>query len=312
MSITPLATYLEAMLVSIHNHSCSGLADGFHAESISHDWFQRTLQSSDVGSLYKDLVHKLKLEGGYLLLDDTILEKHTLGLEGIRKLLDTKTGGFLLGLSVVLLCWSDGKRTIPLAFLPYEQGKSKHDLAILLLAQAKAWGLTPRYILFDAWYASQKVLKTVLGLGWQFVTRLRKNRYLDGRPLQTRYRHPHWQTGGRLRGDIEVKVYRRGKKFYATSDPSLEWRGVKKLYSIRAAIEEVFRILKQACGWQGVQQRQIKTYTQHLTFGLLAYLYLQRLKVQTRSGVYVLRRRLIARKLTLDRSDLYAFLDTAA
>ncbi|MBO1438475.1 hypothetical protein J3L12_14880 [Meiothermus sp. CFH 77666] len=42
--------------------------------------------------------------------------------------------------------------------------------------------------------------------------------------------------------------------------------GVRKLYSIRAAIEEVFRILKQACGWQGVQQRQIKTYTQHLTF----------------------------------------------
>ncbi len=46
-----------------------------------------------MGSLYKDLVHKLKLEGGYLILDDTILEKHTLGLEGIRKLLDTKTGG---------------------------------------------------------------------------------------------------------------------------------------------------------------------------------------------------------------------------
>jgi hypothetical protein len=40
--------------------------------------------------LYKALVNKLGLEGGHLLLDDTILEKHTLGLEGICKLLDTK------------------------------------------------------------------------------------------------------------------------------------------------------------------------------------------------------------------------------
>lgn len=312
MSITPLATYLEAMLVSVDNQSCSGLADGFDSESISHDWFQRTLKDSKVCSLYKDLVNKLGLEGGHLLLEDTILEKHTLGLEGICKLLDTKTGGFILGLSVVLLCWSDGKKTLPLAFLPYTKGKSKHDLAVELLEQAKEWGLTPKYTLFDAWYASQKVLKTVIRLGWHFVTRLRKNRYLDGKKLKTRYSHPNWHTIGKLKGGIEVKVFRRGRKFYATSDTSLEWKTVKKLYKIRAEIEEVFRVLKQECGWQGVQQRNIKTYTNHLTFGLLAYHYLQKLKLQTRSGVFALRRRLISRKLTLHRDDLNAFLDTAA
>jgi SRSO17 transposase len=303
---------LEALLLAVDNQSCSGLADGFEVESISHDWFQRTLKDSKVSSLYKDLVNKLKMEGGYLLLDDTILEKHTLGLEGICKLLDTKTGGFILGLSVVLLCWSDGKKTIPLAFLPYQKGKSKHDLAVELLEQAKEWGLTPKYILFDAWYASQKVLKTLIRLGWHFVTRLRKNRYLDGKKLKTRYRHPNWHIIGKLKGGIEVKVFRRGSKFYATSHTTLEWKTVKKLYKMRAEIEEVFRILKQECGWQGVQQRNIQTYTNHLTFGLLAYLYLKKLKLQTRSGVFVLRRRLISGKLTLNRDDLFAFLDTAA
>ncbi|MBO1437814.1 hypothetical protein [Meiothermus sp. CFH 77666] len=46
-------------------------------------------------------------------------------------------------------------------------------------------------------------MKTVLGLGWQFVTR--------------------------LRGGLEVRVYRRGRKFYATSEFSLEWRKVRRI-----------------------------------------------------------------------------------
>lgn len=62
-ALTPLTTYLEAMLVSVDNQSCSGLADGFDSESISHDWFQRTLKDSKVCSLHKDLVNKLGLEG---------------------------------------------------------------------------------------------------------------------------------------------------------------------------------------------------------------------------------------------------------
>jgi hypothetical protein len=305
-----MVTYLEALLVAGDNQSCTGLADA--VESISHDWFQRVLRSEDVISLFKSLVNKLGLVGGYLLLDDTILEKHTLGLEGIRKLLDTKTGGFILGLSVVLLCWSDGKQTVPIAFLPYTTGKSKHDLAIELLNQARTMGLSPKYVLFDAWYASQKVLKTMIRLGWHFVTRLRKNRYLDGKKLKTRYGHPNWHTTGKLKGAIQAKVFRRGAKFYATSDTSLEWQATKKLYKIRAQIEEVFRVLKQECGWQGVQQRDIHSYQNHLTYGLLAYLYLHRLKKQKRSGVYVLRRRLISGKLILHQHDLSAFLDNAA
>jgi hypothetical protein len=44
--------------------------------------------------------------GGYLILEDTILQKHTRGLSLIFKLKDTKTGGFILGVNVVLLVWT--------------------------------------------------------------------------------------------------------------------------------------------------------------------------------------------------------------
>ena len=74
----------------------------------------------------------------------------------------------------------------------------------------------------------------------------------------------------------------------------------------------MFRVLKQECGWQGVQQRNLKTYTHHLTLAYRPTITSQRLKPQTCSGVFVLRRRLISRKLTLHRDDLNAFLDTAA
>jgi hypothetical protein len=312
MSITPIQTYVEALLRAVSNESCTGLAQA--VEGVSHDCLQRALSGEiEISSVLRGLVNKLGLKNGHLILDDTILEKHTQGLEGIRKLLDTKTGGFIWGLSVVLLCWSDGKETTPIGLFIYKKkGISKLDLAIKLLKYAKHLGLKPKYVLFDAWYAAQKLLKTVIALGWQFVSRLRKNRYLDGKKLKTRHRHPNWQTIGKLKGAIEVKVFRRGDKFYASSDLNLDWKAVKKLYKIRANIEEVFKLVKQHCGWQAVQQRTIRTYYRHLSLGIIAFIYLQKLKRKHKTGIEILRRRLVSGKLIINQSDLSDFLDVAA
>ena len=303
---------MEAVLRAVSNESWVGLAEAM--EEVSHDRLQRVLSGeTDVGSVLRGLVNKPEMKGGYLILDDTILEKHTQGLEGIRKLLDTKTGGFIWGLSVVVLCWSDGKRTLPIAFFTYgKAGVSRLDLAVKLLKYAKHVGLSPRYVLFDAWYATQKLLRAVVALGWQFVTRLRGNRYLDSKKLCKRRRYPNWDTIGTLKGQLTVKVFRRGRKFYATSDLSLGWKAVRKLYRVRANLEEVFRSLKQHCGWQAVQQRSPRNYHRHLGFGVLAFWYLYRLKLAHRTGIEILRRRLITRKLPLDSADLCAFLDPAA
>jgi hypothetical protein len=311
MSITPIQTYVEALLRAVSNESCTGLAEA--VEGVSHDCLQRVLSGEiEISSVLRGLVNKLELKNGHLSLDDTILEKHTQGLEGIGKLLDTKTGGFIWSLSVVLLCWSDGKQTIPIGLFIYrKKGISKLDLAIKLLKYAKHLGLKPRYVLFDAWYAAQKLLKAIIALGWQFVTRLRKNRYLDGKKLKARYRHPNWDTIGKLKGGIEVKVFRRGNKFYASSDLKLEWKTTKKLYKIRAEIEEVFKLLKQHCGWQAVQQRTTRSYHRHLSLGVITFLYLQKLKHKHKTGFEILRLRLVSGKLTINQHDLSAFLDLA-
>jgi hypothetical protein len=117
-----------------------------------------------------------RLNRGYLLLDDVLIQRYRSGKLGLRKARDTSTGAWVLGLSLVVLAWTDGKRRIPLAFLPYFGEESELDLALALLAWAKEAGFRPEGVLFDAWYAARRVLEWLHAHGRPFVTRLRSNR----------------------------------------------------------------------------------------------------------------------------------------
>lgn len=67
----------------------------------------------------------------------------------------------------MVLAWTDGKRRIPLAFLPYfGEEESKLDLALALLEWAKEAGFRPEGVLFDAWYAARRVLEWLHAHGW--------------------------------------------------------------------------------------------------------------------------------------------------
>jgi hypothetical protein len=96
-----------------------------------------------------------------------------------------------------------------------------------------------------------------------------------------------------------------------TSNLALAWKAVKKLYRLRADIEEVIKVLKQECGWKSCQQRSLHTYSQHLRLGMVAYLFLMKLAKQHRTGVYTLRRRLIVGKVPLTNAEVLAFLSSA-
>ncbi len=71
------------------------------------------------------------LDRGYLILDDVLIQRYRSGKLGLKKARDTSTGAWVFGLSLVVLAWTDGKRRIPLAFLPCFGEESKLDLALL-------------------------------------------------------------------------------------------------------------------------------------------------------------------------------------
>lgn len=68
------------------------------------------------------------------------------------------------------------------------------------------------------------------------------------------------------------------------------------IYKIRSSIEETFKVLKQECGWEGVQQQSIAAYRRHLTLGLLAFIFLDQFKSSRKTTPYKLRRHLISGK----------------
>ena len=120
---------------------------------------------------------------------------------------------------------------------------------------------------------------------------------------------PYWGSVGFLKGELAVVVYRHGGKFFASSDLDLTRDQVRGLYSSRTGIEEVFRVLKQECGWQGVQARQVRSYRTQLSLGVLGFLWLESLAKARRCSVYKLRRRLISGRLQLLEADALEFLN---
>jgi putative transposase len=153
------------------------------------------------------------------------LEKYTQGLRCIFKLKDRKTGNYVYGLNIVLLCWSDGKRCIPLLFHLYRgKGVSNLDLAMKLLAFAHdVLKLNPDYVLFDSYYGSRALIQQILRYNWHFVTRLKKNRRLCGKQIKPIHKGiPYWSALGFLEGQVPVVVYRHGAKYFVSSNGSTQ------------------------------------------------------------------------------------------
>jgi hypothetical protein len=71
----------------------------------------------------------------------------------------------VFGLSLVVLAWADGKRRIPLAFVPYFR---EEESQLALLEWAKEEGFQPEGVLFDAWYAARQVLEWPHAHDWHF------------------------------------------------------------------------------------------------------------------------------------------------
>ncbi len=67
-------------------------------------------------------------------------------------------------------------------------GKSKHDRFWEMLLMACSRGFSPKYALFDTWYASLENPKQIRDHGWLWLTRLKGDRIVGGLDRQQRNR----------------------------------------------------------------------------------------------------------------------------
>jgi putative transposase len=182
----PLWIYLMAVLYFTNITTCSAIADAF--DSVSHDRLTRMLHGSWSGHTLLDLALRtlFAVMGGYLIIDDTVVDKtYAKWLGEAAWVWSSKHNKVVFGVSVVLLVWTDGQVRIPLAFRCwYKGGPSKGELALELLSYARnRLRCKPQFVLFDSWYPSKKLLKRLRDYGWYFICQLKKNRHFEGAPL---------------------------------------------------------------------------------------------------------------------------------
>jgi hypothetical protein len=92
-------------------------------------------------------------------LTSAIWQRYGKKLEAVSFVWDSSIGKKVLGTNVVLLLWTDGRRRIPVGVRIWQKGgKSKSKLAEEMLWEAHRRGVTPRYVLFDAWYSGESLL----------------------------------------------------------------------------------------------------------------------------------------------------------
>jgi putative transposase len=303
----PLWIYLMALLYFTNITTCSAMADAF--DSVSHDRLTRMLQGTWSGHtlLHLALRALFTVAGGYLILDDTVVEKPYARLLGEAAWVwSSKQRKIVFGVSVVLLVWTDGQVRIPLAFRRWHKGgPSKFTLALELLSYARnRLRCKPQFVLFDSWYPSKSLLKRLRDYGWYFVCQLKKNRRFEGRALSHYLHQPYWQATGCLSGDLKVFVVRYRRKYYATNRLSLSAKEVRTLYRKRQEVEEVIKVLKSQLSLEACQvgyrrrgaapgRPRPRAQEHHIALCLVAYLVVERERLDHGVSWRKFKRRLI-------------------
>jgi hypothetical protein len=294
-----LEAYLMALIYRNTRTSCLSFA---HLCSwVSHDSLNRLLHAEFPwsGRLWELLASRLVNSGGYLVLDDTTWERCAKHSEAVSWVWSSSAGHITQGMQVVLLIWTDGYWKVPVGIRLWRKGgQSKVELALELLSEAAQRGLQPEYVLFDSWYASQRILNRLADLTWRYVARIKSNRLLDGESIGRKWKHRFGQATGQLkRVDQRVRIIKDGRRFFVTNDLESKPVQVKQHYRLRQQIEETIRLLKQEFGWGGSSVRKAKAQVAHLHLGLMAMCLAQHAAYSRKQSVYAFKRALFCQSI---------------
>ena len=283
--------YIQFLVASQKTFSCTEAARVQPETPLApaHDSFTRLLHrlEPDPETLWAEAEPAVEKAKGVLVIDDSTLDKkHSRHLDLVTRHWSGKHHEVVLGINLVTLLWTDGDRKIPVDYRLFSKadGKTKHDHFWEMLLVAKGRGFSPKYVLFDGWYASLENLKQVRDHGWQWLTRLKGNRQVtpEDRVARTLDEVAFAPAGVvvHLRGYDLVRVFRIDApdgvaEYWATGDLGME-AGMRRHYAeLSFAIENYHRELKQNCGVERSQVRSERAQRNHIGMALRAFLRLE-------------------------------------
>ncbi|MGL5881709.1 MAG: transposase [Synechococcus elongatus] len=307
-----MSLYIIALMYRATKANAVELAECF--EHVHHDSFTRLLGKRCCWQklLWQRFSQRLLKPGGWLEIDDTVLDKFGAHIFGVSWVYSARQQRVVQGINVVVLLWTDGQRRIPVGIKLWRKGgASKIILAAKLLRWAKRLGLQPDYVVMDSWYSAKRLLQQIRAYHWHFVTRLKKNRKFQTRKLSQHWPHRFGHAEGQLTGGITVLVVKDGGRYLATSQTNLSVQEVKALYAKRQQIEEFFKLMRGQLRWHQCPARSKQSQVAHLHLSMMAFLVLQEEAVRQQTSVYKLRRNLFRLEVPAQSPLLKSFISTA-
>lgn len=300
--------YIIALMYRATKANAVELAECF--DQLSHDGFTRLLVKSCCWQklLWQGFSRQLIKPGGWLEIDDTVLDKFGERIFGVSWVYSSRQQRVVQGINVVVLIWTDGQRRIPIGIKLWRKGgPTKIVLAARLLRWAKRLGLQPDFVVMDSWYSAKRLLKQIRSYQWHFVTRLKKNRKFKEKKLGEHWPHRFGHAEGDLVGGITVLAVKDGCRFLATSQTTLSVIEVKAIYAKRQQVEEFFKLMRGPLRWHQCPARSKQAQTAHLHLCAMAFLALQEEAIHQQLSVYKLRRRLFRQEVPTQTSLLKPF-----
>lgn len=261
----------------------------------SHDYLTRIIKLKCRWKLQLlTFTKQLDLSDGYLIIDETECDKsYAKKIPGLCWIYSHLKNDFVFGFQLVVLCWTNNDRTIPLGWKIYRKGgKTK----IVLARELLLYGLKlckPKAVLFDSFYSSNSLLCYLNDEGITFYSQVAKNRNIDGKQLQKYHNGSYWDYTGKLSCGLLVKVTRNRKKYFITNAVNLGRKEIEQTYSIRWRIEEVFRFVKDQLGFQKCEMRSQRSQNNHFGVCFVLYCLLQDSAEETQMTMYAVKEQLI-------------------
>jgi hypothetical protein len=313
--------YCQFLLVSQINYTITHFSD--HTQNqLSHDAINRYLSRDTLtpALIWENVSSHIEMsENGYLVFDDTVLDKnHSHKIQMVSRQYSGNAHGLIKGIGLVNCVYvnPDTAQYWVIDYRIYDletDGKTKidhvHDMLIHTVEQKN---LAFKTVLMDSWYATKNFMFLIDSLDKIFYCPLKSNRLVDDSAGELAYRHVDaltWAdidlTQGKLikiKGfpkDYKVKLFRVEVSTHRTdwvvtndlSQDSLD--DTQEVCAMRWKIEQFHRELKQLTGIERNQCRKRRIQRNHIACAILVWVRLAELARKTKQTMYRLKQGLL-------------------
>ena len=287
--------YMGFLMSEPKSPTCTRLGE---VMGLSHDSVNRFLlrESYEPYDLFKQARGVLNVHGGVLSVDDSTLDKpYSRHMALVGHFWSGKHHRVVKGVNLITLYYTDPQgRGLPVNDRVYDKSedKTKNDYFLDMLAQVLQWGLEPKCVTGDSWYASVDNLKTVRNHRLGFLFAIESNRKVSlekGAWAQVQQLEvPVAGVKVWLRDFGEVNVFRTRLKeqvrhyiVWLPESGGYESFGTddfQELHDQHWKIEQYHRVIKQVCSIEKFQVRNKTPILNHIFAALCGYVHLQQMQ----------------------------------